>query len=417
MRSGVFFLWVFVWQSFAGAVEPTKSRFWTSKSGSKVVAKAVELAPNGMVKLVTDQGRELTLDILQLTEADQAFLSQHFRKAAAAPGQNEGVVEGPLKADADTSYFLYRPRNLNPDMKAPLMIWTQAEGGRRKTLEPFREAADLLGMIIATPVEARFEGGVTLLNNSAHTRDVLSKVKSDFRIQPAAVHFGGDKSGGAAAFHHASRWRSAGTYTVSGYIEPNMKPVQKGRHFLAGQTNSSSRYRTAWTAAKFGDQATHYLFEGTREMPRSSDVTIGMVWMYLPELYENPSSRSLEARQFEQRFLPWLRSLAKTSPGQAAFLTQMMVEDARLKGSFKNEIKGLQTSLARDAGAVAHVRGRHALDEFSEKEMARYGNHYAPLGNHLPKTYPRLTERLAAKYQQAEELQPIFKRLAQPTHQ
>jgi hypothetical protein len=417
MRSRLICFLFLVWSAVAGAVESTALRIWTSQTGSKVSAKAVELTPNGMVKLVTQNGRELVLGIEELSEPDQALLKKHFAQPGVAPAGQQGTIEGPLKADADTTYFVFRPKDLNPQLKSPVMIWTQSEGARRETLERFQEAADLIGMIIATPVEARYEGTVTLLNNSAHTRDVLAKIKSDFRIQPSAIHFGGDKSGGAAAFNHSIRWKSAGTFTVSGYFEREMKAVNEGYHYLAGQTNSSSRYRTAWTAARFGDQATHQFFEGTREMPDSRKITIGMVWMYTRSLYENLSSRSQEASQFEQRFLPWLKELAQSSPGEAAYLTELFTDEVRLKGHFKEEVAKLHASLARDSAAVAHVKGSEALDRFSEKEMARYGNHFSPLTNHAPAGYQRQLERLAAKYQEAEELKPVFKRLAEPTHQ
>jgi len=159
----------------AFAIEPTEVRTWTSTSGSRTEAKAVELTRNGTVKLVTSDDREIVLDIAELIRNDQALLEKHFREdeKAKAPAPGTGVIKGPLKADADTTYYLYLPANLDRTLRSPAMIWTQSDGAKAETLERLTDAADLLGMIIATPVEARNEGAVTLLNNLTHTNHVI----------------------------------------------------------------------------------------------------------------------------------------------------------------------------------------------------------------------------------------------------
>lgn len=415
MKSVLAFL-IFSFSCYAGAVESTETRIWTSKGGNKITAKATELTPNGSVQLITKDGRELTLGIDELSKADQAFLEEHFGKNAAPQAPTTGHHHGPLKADADTSYYLYLPKDFDPKVRSPVMVWTQSDGAQAGTLERFSEAADLLGMVIASPVEARHEGGVTLINNLAHTRSVLSKLEREYSLERKAVHFGGDKSGAAAAFQNSIKIKSAGTFTVSGYLTPNMTAVNEGHHFMAGSTNSSYRYLTAWAAAKFGEEGTHFLYEGAREMPDSRDIAIGMVWMYAQGLYAHPASRSEEIAAFEERILPWLKELTKESEGDAAFLTRMLTSECTLRGAFKQEIDQLHQTLSQDPAAVAHVKGREALDEFSEKELSKFGNHYSPLPEHAPKSFERITTHLAEKYQKAEDLQAIFKQLAEPTH-
>ena len=185
---------------------------------------------------------------------------------------------------------------------------------------------------------------------------------------------------------------------------------------MAGSTNSSNRYLTAWAAAKFGEEGTHYLYEGTREMPESGDIAIGMTWMYAQGLYENLASRGAEAAAFEKRALPWLKELAETSEGDAAYLTRMLTKECKLRGRFKQEVERLHSKLTRNPETVIHVKGLEALDDFSEKELAKYGNHFSPLPEHAPKKFERMSANLAEKYQEADDLQPIFKQLAKPTH-
>lgn len=407
---------LFTLSSCVGAVEPTELRIWTSKSGTEISAKAIEMTQNGSIQLATRDGRELTLGIDEFSDQDQAFLEKHFKKKEFEAAGNSGRQEGPIKAGADTSYFIYIPRDLDPKSEAPVMIWTQSDGAKQETLQPFREAADVLGMIIASPIEARHEGQVTLINNLAHTRDVLSDIGRDYKISDNGVHFGGDKSGAAAAFFNSLKLNSAGTYTVSGYLTPDMTGANKGHHFMAGSTNSSHRYMTAYSAAKFDEDATHNFYVGTREMPDSRDVAIGMIWMYAQGLYENASSRGAEIETFEKRALPYLKELALSAKGDATYLTRMLKSDCKLKGRFKQEIDKLHVKLSRSKEAVAHVQATEALDEFSESQLARFGSHFTPLTEHDPKKFDRMMEKLGEKYQPAVELQPVFKALAKPTH-
>ncbi len=138
--------------------------------------------------------------------------------------------------------------------------------------------------------------------------------------------------------------------------------------------------------------------------------------MYAQELYENLASRGKEAATFEKRILPWLKELAQSSKGDAVFLTRMLTKDCNLRGRFQKEVEHLHAKLVRDPEAVAHVKGLEALDNFSEKELAKYGNLYAPLPEHAPVKFKRITKNLAEKYRRAEDLQPLFKQLAKPTH-
>lgn len=399
------------------ALKPTEERVWTSSSGTKVKAVALELTKNGSVELETPDGRKMTLAIDEFSKADQDFLEKHFRgEGHPLPAQKTGTHRGPIKADADTSYYLYLPKDFDKKAKSPVMIWTQSDGAKKETLERFSEAADLLGMIIATPIEARNEGQVTLLNNLVHSNDVLRKLRKDFTINSESVHYGGNDTGAAAAFWNSSKNKSAGTFTVAGFLTEEMTGINEGYHFMSGGATSANRYLTAWTADKFGDNGTHYIYEGGRELPDKDDVTVGMVWMYSQGLYDNLAPRTEEAKGFQKRFLPWVKELAGNSKEDAAYLTQTLAKECNLRGNFKSEIEQLRSKLGKSEEAVAHVKGREALDDFSEDELTKYGNHYSPLKEHAPKKFERMTERLAEKHPKAEELKEIFKQLAKPTH-
>jgi hypothetical protein len=153
-----------------------------------------------------------------------------------------------------------------------------------------------------------------------------------------------------------------------------------------------------------------------REMPDSRDITIGMIWMYAQGLYENASTRGDEIETFEKRVLPWLKDLVSASIGQAAYLTHMLNSDCRLKGRLKQEIEKIHTQLLQSKEAVAYIQGTDALDDFSETQLARYGSHFKPLTEHKPKKFERMMARLEKTYEKAQDLEPVLKALAKPTH-
>jgi len=229
---------------------------------------------------------------------------------------------GPLRADPDTSFYLYRPVGLDPEIEAPVMIWTSPDGANDQTLEPFYEAAETLGMIIATPVEARLEGQFTLPNNFGHVCDVLDELVNNYNVSRKAVHFGGEKSGG----------------------------------------------------------------------------------------------RADEIAQFEKRFAPWITQLVDTSPEDAFFLAETLLEKCDPRGGFKMGITRLHQRLSRNPKVRAYALGLEALQGLSQKKMAQYGTHNEPLYDHTTKNLETAVGRLASDFQGAVKLQPIFKGLAEPTH-
>ena len=89
--------------SFVGAVEPTGLRIWTSKNGTKIVARASEMTENVRIQLVTKDGRDLTLGIDEFSEKDQLFLEIYFKKKQIQFVANAGTLEGPVEAGISTS--------------------------------------------------------------------------------------------------------------------------------------------------------------------------------------------------------------------------------------------------------------------------------------------------------------------------
>lgn len=392
------------------ANETTAVREWTSSRGTKVTARAVDLTDRDLVTLETSDGREINLQLSRFSKEDREFLVTFFRAerphlkkdvADNAGDGKAGTIMGPLKADDSTSYYVYVPKSYRKGTRSSVMIWTQADGGRRGTLAPLSNAADLTGMVIATPVEARNEKESTLANNLSHSNDVLRAVKMKFSINSDAVYFGGNDTGGAAALWNSMKIKSSGTFTISAYFTPRMTGINAGYHFMSGGATDYNRYLTAWAAAKFGDNGTHYLYPGARDWPNPDTITTGILWMYVQSLYEDIASRNDEAAAFEKRFLPWIKELAGASPGEALFLTEVLTGNCAIRDDFKNEIETLHANLLTIEEATDHLEGRKELAEFSRKHYSDYGNLYTPLKNHGPKKFERMADRMKEDFDKA----------------
>ncbi len=410
------------------AYRPTAEREWTSSKGTTITARAVDLTDRDMVTLETPEGREIELQLRQFSKVDQEFLVTFFRAErpdmkddrgpdgdSSDPDLEPGTLQGPLKADDDTSYYVYIPDSYDQRVRSSVMIWTQSDGGRRETLTHLRDAADLTGMVVATPVEARHEQESTLMNNLAHANDTLRSVRSKFEINGDAVYFGGNDTGAAAALWNSMKIKSSGTFTVSGFFTPDMTGNNAGYHFMAGGATDYNRYLTAWGAAKFGDNGTHFIYPGAREFPNRDTFTTGVLWIYTQSLYEDLASRSAEAAAFEARFLPWIKNLADVSTGEALYLTDLMTNNCTLRDDFKAQIEKIHTDLGQKEEAVAHLEGRKELANFSRRQYAGYGNLFSPLKEHAPKKFLRMAEKMTGEFAKADQLERVFEQIALPT--
>ena len=83
----------------------------------------------------TKDGRKLQVPLNKLISDDQELLKKHFKgklpglPELVAPSDlpyEQGVVHGPIDTGDGSKYFLYLPKSLSKDYKAPLFFWTGA---------------------------------------------------------------------------------------------------------------------------------------------------------------------------------------------------------------------------------------------------------------------------------------------------
>ena len=403
--------------------EWTEMRVWTSTTGSKVKAEASSLS-NGQVTLETDSGKKITLSIRKLIKADQDFLTAHFSKDHSGDSDGgtaldanliTGKILGPIEADHDSTYHLYIPESLTGGVKAPLLLWTGAGGGKSEELKRLINAAEVAGMILAVSVEAKEGNEEQWPISLSHCKDCVRHISRTTPVDSNSIFFGGHGAGGAVAFHNAFKLGSAGTFTISGSISRWSDGSTKGHHFMAGPARDASRYLTAHAAVTLGPTAMHWMFPGENGLGHQDVTDFGLLWVYASHLYSEIAARGEEKKQFEKRFLPWLKTLIEISPGDGLFFVNHLIDECPISGEFGVTLKELQYKLNGNVTALDYVKGRKATLEYSDDQLSGHGMQFAILKNHITSKIEMSAKRLKKKYGELPELDRITEDLTKPT--
>lgn len=405
--------------------EPTEMRDWTSTVGSKLQAKAISLK-KGEVTFLTEEGRRLEVELSQLTPEDQSILKKHFPAISQLPPAPEakapalsqplGKMLGPIVADDDSSYVLYLPTTLVEGIDAPIVFWTGWNRATINRMQPFVEAAELAGIVLAASVESSNNGGDTFRVNHDHTEACLKHIEKNFPVDAKRAFFSGSSGGGASAFYNAANLKCAGAMPMVGYIPKGAKPDKKAFYYVIGGANDYNRYHSAAAADRLGDHAAYRMHVGGHHVPITPAVAFeGTIWLYTRHLYEDSEKYAAEVAHFEPRFSSWLMARAKSSPHTAYFWTKHLLETCQIEGDFKELVSGLNETLAQSAENVRWLEAHRALEQFGYEhfvEVATRGS----VGQHTTPAIQRGVEDLRENYSNLPEIDGILDELAKPTN-
>lgn len=138
---------------------PTDERIWNSSAGTTLKASATDFQ-NGQVVFKTSSGRVIKVPLNKLSEDDQKFLKEHFDIKEAKLGEptgsgrafiTEGLAHpigqatGPIDAGDGSNYYVYIPKTLRVERKAPLIIYNSAGGGKERVVNRYAQGAELNG--------------------------------------------------------------------------------------------------------------------------------------------------------------------------------------------------------------------------------------------------------------------------------
>ena len=407
--------------------EPTDSRSWTSTSGSTVEGKVLSIEA-GKANLERADGPVVQVPLELFVEEDRAILEKHFKVEAPKPGEaaassatpaeglpyEQGTIFGPIDTGNNATYHLYLPKSLKKDRKAPLLFYTDSQGGKNPHyLKKIIEGAELCGWIMAMSVESKnnTEKGHNVIVSKASVKHLLETLP----INEDRIYFTGNSGGGATAMANASEIHCGGAMPNVGYIPQGYNPNRKGHYYVLGGGSDYNRYLSAYIGEKFGDNAVHRMHPGGHGPSLMWQYIDGMIWLNMQFLAANRGDHTDEAMDFEATLIAWINKEKAERPDRAYSTARLLKEDYKISGANAKLVDALISELGTTPSNVQYHEGLVAIDKFSEKKMAGYGEGGGSKRNHTAKEVARGAEKLQEEFAASQFIIDTLKAIASPT--
>jgi len=400
--------------SSLGFAEPTAVRSWLSTAGTKIEAKAT--ACDGTIATFeTPSGRVLKVDLDKLAPADRELLQNHFSKGSsgatseATPpadlGQPLGSVVGPIEAKG-SHYFLYLPKSLKADRKAPLLFFTHAGGGDKGRMKPMLEGSEICGWIVAMSVESK--NGMEKTESFVHSKRCVEHLLKTLPVDPKRVYFGGISGGAREAFYNSSQMDSAG---VLGLIAGGL-PDELSRskdYFLISGASDFNRYDTSRTFAAVKSSSAFRFHPGKHHEGPPILVTEGMVWL---ESKARQKDKQATGEEFGLAAVSWAEGLKAREPYRAAWWANRLL-NSNLTGQARVQAETLRKELASSPESIAYAKGLADLEKFALDVLAE-----GPVSSAFDHTTDEIqskADRLLKEHSATPQIKEIVEGLKQKT--
>jgi acetyl esterase/lipase len=387
--------------------EPTEEREWTSTTGTRVQAAAVKLEGDG-VRLRKPDGKEIVVPITKFSQEDQSLLRDHFGAdeppaAAAVAGKTaalskplahpSGTVSGPHDAGQGSHYFIYIPKSLKENRKAPLLLYTGPTGGTAGHVKAHIKGAEVNGWIVAANVESKNKSNEE--SNHAHAKRCVEHLIETLPIDPDRVYFTGTSGGGAMAFINSAKIRSAGAMPIIGYNSAG-KYAKGGHYYVLGGATDFNRYLSADAADGARDRGFHRIYPGAHADPPPWIRDEAMAWLNGRYLETKKSDREFaeERLDWESAMIAWITELKAATPYRAYYWCRFLQDSYKISGPNAAALTALAAELGKDPLNGRYVEGMEAIDAFSKRHYTGHGG-----GSAFSHTTPRI-ESAAKKLQE-----------------
>ncbi|MCH7224508.1 hypothetical protein [Haloferula sp. A504] len=405
------------------AAGPTESREWTATNGKTVEGSVLRIEGDKAVLKRAD-GPEVKVPLSLFVEGDRKLLHEHFgieaggnataSGAAAAEGLpfEQGEVVGPVDAGDGATYYLYLPKSLKAERKAPLLFYTDAGGGSPRQLQGIREGAEVCGWVTAISVESK--NGESVEHNKRVSKACVDHILETLPVDGDRLYFTGNSGGGAMSMFNVDELKGAGGMPNIGYIPQGCDPP-KGHYYVLSGGSDFNRYLSAHIGKKFGKDAVHRMHPGGHDGGPQSMRVDGMIWLNARFLEEERRDHAEEALDFEAAVIAMIRDLAGKEPHRAYSMARVLKDDYAISGANLGVVDALLGELGAEPDNVRYHEGLLAIDEFSEDEFAEFGEGGGSKMGHADPKVTRKAEALAEKYQGVPMIEDTFKAMAKPT--
>ncbi|MCB1134090.1 MAG: hypothetical protein KDN05_23435, partial [Verrucomicrobiae bacterium] len=376
------------------------------------------------VRLRKPDGTEMVVPVEKLSPDDREFLGDHFgdQEEASVSGKSDplsspllhpsGVVSGPHDAGGGSHYFIYIPKSLKANRKAPLLLYTGPTGGTAGHVKAHLKGAEVNGWIVASNVESKNKANPE--SNHAHSKRCVEHLISSLPVDPERVYFTGTSGGGEMAFANSVRLRSAGAMPIIGY-NPEDKYAKGGHYYVLGGTTDFNRYLSASAAAGARDRGFHRMYPGAHTDPPSWIRDESMTWLNGRYLESRKSDRDLadERLDWESSMIAWIKELKAATPYRACYWCRFLQDTYKISGPNAAAVSALSVELAKDPVNVRYADGLDAINDFSKRHYTGQsgGSAYSHTTSRIKSAAAKLQERFAG----VPHVEDVVKQLGLPT--
>lgn len=209
-------------------------RQWSNRSDRTITAEFIGFdAAANKVTIKLENGKEVTIGVDTLSEADQTWLSERQRKldeAAASLKANAGkIVRYQSDGEQPVSYHVYWPTGYDPSNPPAMIILFSPGGSGTGILGPVTDACEKLGWIGVGCDTFRNSSDEAVLD--AKWRELLPHIEKTVPHNPDLLYLGGFSGGALRAYDYsestARPWK--GVLAFGGWLagKPTLKCAPK----------------------------------------------------------------------------------------------------------------------------------------------------------------------------------------------
>ncbi len=321
-----------------------------------------------------------------------------------------GRISDEIKCVGDNrwSYYVYAPRDYQPDRPWPVLFVISPIGGQPALLHRYVPGADFNGWLVVLPVQPRNDFNDWTRAALASLNDALRRLPGDPRRIYASGFSGGARMATALALHIRGI-EFAGLLICGAAQVKERYPKQLRVYGLSG-TNCFNRWEMACLFEKpqHPDWRLEFFF-GEHDWADETELELGMVWLHaatLRAIAEVPEFYNAERERLANAIAARIGELKAAQPERAWDWAErlMLLSDAAAKP--------LVEELRRDPKVPRYIEGRAQLAAFWKKYFAT--DPADAVKNDLPSKAVKDSENLAEKYRDSR-LASLFRQMGRPS--